>query len=44
VQSHLFFHNPENAAPQSLLREVPEEAFHHVEPQTAGGRDIVDGA
>ncbi len=35
-----FFGIVKYAAPQSVLGEVAEEAFDHVQPRTAGGREV----
>src|ERR1039457_6583180 len=29
-----------NSAPQSVLSEVPKEAFHHIQPGTTGRREV----
>src|SRR5208283_281035 len=30
----------ENATPETILSEVAKEAFHHVQPRRAGGREV----
>ena len=35
-----FFEIMEDAAPQPVLREIAKEAFHHVQPRRAGGREV----
>ena len=35
-----FFEIAKHAAPQPVLREIAKEAFHHVQPRRAGGREV----
>src|ERR1700690_1908028 len=35
-----FFQIAKNAAPQPVLREIAEEALHHVQPRRAGGGEV----
>ena len=35
-----FFGIVKHAAPQSILGKVAEEALHHVQPRTAGRREV----
>jgi len=35
-----FFEIAKHTAPQSVLSEIAEEALHHVEPGSAGGREV----
>ena len=34
------FQIAKHAAPQPVLREIAEEALHHVQPRRAGGREV----
>jgi hypothetical protein len=32
--------SPKDAPPKPILREIPEETFHHVQPRCAGGGEV----